>query len=347
MNQVKWGRVLFLSMLAFGLAIPAVAQVVELNDSQEPGSVLVFHKFRTGTVTIDDVATPRTEIEISVTCPSGSEPCEQGTDVKLKAHWVCPGPQENDEKFICQEVDFYLFTTVKGTIFFGPGSGSPAPPCSEGYLIVWVVDESDSAIKYDALIGNAVIRDSSGSAGAYNAVPIQAVSALATGAFTDVDGEGDLDFNGTTEYKAVTGRIFGTVRYERPANALPRIDTFLTLLTLDVKSNRPNYPTFVDLIFYSFDEVPISTFVEFICYRQVRLTTINGSLNEAVLGRKGLFESIAAEKVAIFGIDDTAGPVTLLAIVETQERNGNNSVVRQYSYSTYNDSVPVETAFEP
>jgi hypothetical protein len=91
-----------------------------------------------------------------------------------------------------------------------------------------------------------------------------------------------------------------------------------------------------------------------ICYKQVRLTTINGALIEEFFGRKGLFESTQAEKVPIFGIDDTTGPVTLLAIVETLEFNdngnandNNGTVSRQYSYSTYNDSVPVPTTFEP
>jgi hypothetical protein len=248
-------------------------------------------------------------------------------------------------KFVCSETNFDLFTTVKGTLFFGPGFGSPEPPCAEGYLIVWVIDESGRPIKYDALIGDAIIRDAAGSAGAYNAIPIQAVTGLATGDFTDVDGDASLDFDGATEYKAVTGRIFGTVQYETDDPA--RVDTFLTLLTLDVKSNRPNLPTFVDLNFYSFDEVLLSTFVEFICYRQVRLTEINRSLTEAVLGRKGLFESGPAQQVPIFGIDDPAGPVTLLAIVETLERNAGGNVIRQYSYSTYNDSRPVPTKFEP
>jgi hypothetical protein len=348
MNSVKWLRISFLLMLALGLVTPAVAQAPELNDSQEPGSVLVFHKFIAGTVTSGEVVMPRTEIEISVTCPKGSEPCEQGTDVKLKAHWVCPGSQFIEDKFVCHEINFNLFTTVKGTIYFNPENIPefsnqefvPPPPCPMGYLIVWVVNEFDQAIKYDALIGNAVIREESASAGAYNAVPIQAVTTLATGDPTDVDGAGDLDFDGATEYKAVTGQISGTVRYETP-----NINTFLTLLTLDVRSNQPNNPTFVRFNFFTHDEFLISTATEFICWAELRLTQINGALTEGIVGRKGLFESTEAVQKSVFDITQPPVPVTLLAIIETKERTP--TARREYSYSTYNDSVPVVTAFQP
>jgi hypothetical protein len=237
---------------------------------------------------------------------------------------------------------------VKGTIYFNPENIPefsnqefvPPPPCPMGYLIVWVVNEFDQAIKYDALIGNAVIREEWASAGAYNAVPIQAVTTLATGDPTDVDGAGDLDFDGATEYKAVTGQISGTVRYETPD-----IDTFLTLLTLDVRSNQPNNPTFVRFNFFTHDEFLISTATEFICWAELRLTQINGALTEGIVGRKGLFESTEAVQKSVFDITQPPVPVTLLAIIETKERGPNAR--REYSYSTYNDSVPVVTAFQP
>lgn len=354
MNGVKWLPVSFLLMLALGLAIPAVAQrPAELNDSQEPGSVLVFHKFITGSVTTaDDEVVPRTEIEISVTCPKGSA-CDQGTEVKLRAHWVCPGSQFVEDKFVCPEVNFDLHATVNGTIYFNPAGIPefsnqdfvPSPPCPRGYLIVWVINEGGQPIKYDALIGNAVLREAGGSAGAYNAVPIQAALALATGDLTDVDGQGDLDFDGT-EYQAVTGKVFGTVRY--PRLEPPIIDTFLTLLTLDVRSNQPNNPTFVKFNFFTHDEFLISTATEFICWVEVSLTNFNGGvLSEEILGRKGLFESTEAVQKSIFDIFQPPVPVTLLAIIETKERNVNNTIVREYSYSTYNDSEPVPTVFQP
>ena len=77
-----------LTVLFVGLALlvaPAatMGQMVEpeLNDSQEPGSVLVFPKFLRGTVATPDQGTlARTEIEISATCPRGAT-CVDGQAV--------------------------------------------------------------------------------------------------------------------------------------------------------------------------------------------------------------------------------------------------------------------------
>jgi hypothetical protein len=275
------------------------------------------------------------------------------------AHWVCPGSQDPQQKYICKETDFVLLTTVAGTISFNPDNNPPAvgnlggttgvraAPCNKGYLIVWVVDQFDRAIKFDGLIGDAVLRGSGAAASAYNAIPIQAYSGLAHGAFTDVDGDGALDFNGVSEYKAIAGTIIGSVRYDQPT--APGVDTYLTLLTLDVRSNRPNAPTFVDLVFYNQFEVPTSTFAEFICWGQFPLSSIDENLTAAAQGsRKGLVESGPAEKVDIFGIKDPQeGYVTLLGILSTKEEDTSGSVDRSYSYSLYHDGAPVKTYFKP
>jgi len=127
------------------------------------------------------------------------------------------------------------------------------------------------------------------------------------------------------------------------------VETSLTLLTLDVRSSSFNYPTFVNLRFWSPNEVPLSTSTSFICWEEVRITAINTNLTEAfMLGRKGLVESGGAFKIPIAGIADTPGPVTLLGIVETNEFNiPHDNVVRGDMYSLYNDSTPVPTAFRP
>ena len=67
----------------------------------------------------------------------------------------------------------------------GDGVGTrfvPPPPCPRGYLIGWVVNTSDRPIKFDGLIGDAVLRVSGGALASYNAIPIQADPALANGA---------------------------------------------------------------------------------------------------------------------------------------------------------------------
>jgi hypothetical protein len=371
--------VLFFVVLTLGAAAPVAARDAVLNDSAEPGSVIVFPKFVSGSVDTPDQGTlPATQFEISVTCPKGSA-CAEFQQVTLRAHWVCPGDAQN----VCRDVDFFLYGTVNGTIVFSPDSSFVTPPpCERGYLIAWVVGEFEHAIKFDALLGDAVIRGSATSARAYNALPIQAAASLSTGGPTDGNGDGRLAFDGS-EYQAVTGKIFGSVRFD---STDPGIETSLTLLTLDVRSNSQNDPTNVDLTFYNAFESASSTHTTFTCWQQVRLTDISPSLNTFdQSSAKGLVESTAARQ--------SSAPVTLVGFVETHESftlpvagSGSGNVVipypvdianlppgcqyidgppsriscdvdvhtvthvpgiREYAYSLYNDSTPVATTFCP
>jgi hypothetical protein len=348
-----------LTVLFVGLALlvgPAGTMAgVELNDSQEPGSVLVFPKFLRGRVTTPDQGVlATTEIEISATCPRGAT-CVDGQAVIIRAHWVCPGGPTTP----CRETDFTVRTTVRGSLFFNPENIPPAnasvpiPPCSGGYLIAWVVDNQGRPVKFDGLIGDAIIREGPDAAGAYNAIPIQAVSALANLALVSLGQEGALVFDGLDgHYKAVTGTVIGTVRYDRISTPTQApILTSLTLLTLDVRSNDFNFPTIVDLNFFSTTEVLLSTSTIFTCWTEVPLRAIDLNLVETFMGRKGLVESTEAEKEPIFGIDDRSGPVTLLGLIDTREftllPSGAVNLTRGYIYSTYNDSRPVPTSFVP
>src|SRR3989454_2578593 len=345
------------------------------NDSQQPGSVLVFPKFIRGTFTDAPVtgqaALARTELEISVKCPKGAT-CGANQAVRLRAHWVCPG---------CAETSFDLKTTVGGTLYFNPEGVTvvlgvvtanafpsnatttiPLPPCDRGYLIVWAIDGSGNAIKFDGLIGDAVLRDGStgeefASARGYNAISIQASENLPVGTedaptLTDVNGDGALDFDGS-EYQMVAGRIFGTVQYENPGATITGdaltlfgvVQTDLTLLTLDVASNRPNPITSVGLNFYTTGEDLVDAGTSFYCWSEQRLTDINAGFTTQRMGRKGLIESYFAEQAG--------APVTLLGIVETKEGDteiGPPAVffeLRDYSYSLSHDGNPVVTTFRP
>jgi hypothetical protein len=338
-----------------------VAADPSINDSGRPGSALVFAKFIRGTVNAGTAAAPvlvpRSAFEVSVTCPARAgalaNECSEGTRVVLRAQWVCPGRQTVQRKFACEVVDFVLATTVKGTVWFnpenlpsataptsGPNAVSvPQPPCPMGYLVVWVSSVGEHpgfAIKFDGLIGNAVLRTGAGSASAYNAVPIQGGYLSETG-----DSVTPFAFDGRS-YQRLPDRVGGPVRYERlPVAGLDLgpeagIETFLTLLTLDVNPNRPNAPVFVDLDFFNEVEEPISTSHEFVCWSEVRLRRINRNLAEP-FGRKGLLESGRARKERAFGIPDRPGVVSLLGIVETKERAGlgGGATVREYAYTLF------------
>jgi hypothetical protein len=351
-TQITLTGVAFL-IVVFAVASgpPAWAQVrpTTLADSQEPGSVIVFPKFIRGNVAPDGVPTPRTEFEVGVVCPKGVT-CTEQQKVKIRFHYVC-GTNESDisGSFICKETDFDAQTTVNGKLIFNPEGAppenfiTPIPQCQRGYLIGWVIDQADLGIKFDGLIGDAVLRESDTAVSAYNAIPIQANPATNPGD-TITDLNGPLNFDGG-EYQAVTGVIFGDVTYDRPIGAASPRATTLTLLTLDVLSNRPNNPTFVDINFYNAQEALLSTSTEFICWGEKQLSTqIDPNLTGALMGsRKGVFIAGPAEKIPFLGISDTSGPATLLGLVETLE--GPTLSERQYTYGVFNDSVPVPTTF--
>jgi hypothetical protein len=350
---VLWMGVFFLVLLAFGAAAPPVAHA-GLNDAQEPGSVLVFPYFRQGTVaTVESNDHPKTEIEISVTCPRGTQ-CADGEAVKLKALWVCPGDAVTNT---CGKVAFDLETTVNGTLVFHPGASAPptlagetvvpGAPCNRGFLLVWVVDHlgpTGRPIKYDGLIGNAVIRETTRPVAAYNAIGIQAGLLLPVRAPTDRNHNGKLDFNGI-EYMPVTGKIFGTVRYPQLSGAtgFPIDDTWLILLTLDVVAGGPNPPTSVDFDFFKADETLVHADVSFVCWTRVLLAGVVGAidpgLTAAVMGRKGLVESTSAVQAS--------RAVTLLGLVETVEYAAPPDIQRAWIYSLNTGGRPVPTTFAP
>jgi hypothetical protein len=384
--KIKGARLVALLVPALALAAPAFAQVrpKTLSDSQEPGSVIVFPKFIQGTVQLPEGGTaPITELEIGVVCPKGVV-CPEHQPIKLRLHWVC-GTSQADlaGSFICKETDFDLTATVFEKIVITPNgeaagtyaAGLPTkftPPAncpnSGGYLIAWVITPaSDTPIKFDGLIGNAVLRPgglagsmfaASPTAGAtYNAIPIQADPKLANAAAVTTNANRALVFDGAPgHYQAVTGQVLGDIRYTNLTTGPTFTKGVLTLLTLDVKSNRPNNPVFVDLDFFGGfgsaigNENQLSTSTEFICWEEIPITAINPALTTTLMGRKGVFVSAPATKVGIFGISDDTGPTTLLGLAETLEGGVFPPVApwpRAFFSNLFNSSVPVPTRFLP
>jgi hypothetical protein len=366
---IKYARFLLLLAPAVGLVMPAFAQARDplLSDSQEAGSVIVFPKFIKGTVNPDGVATPQTEIEVGVVCPNGVT-CPEHQPIKIRFHWVC-GTNEAAiaASFVCKETDFDVTTSVFGKVVFNangtsiPGSNPvqpgtpPAAECDRGYLIGWVINPAnDQPIKFDGLVGDAVLRTSDNAVSEYGAIPIQADPNLANGAaITTVadalTGTQSLRFDGADgHYQAVTGAIRADVRFDHVTGNAPYNRTSLTLLTLDTRSNLPNYPTFVALDFYNETERLTSTATEFICWEEVQLSDLDANLTREAQGvRKGLVVSGQAFKTPFNGIFDNQGPVTLLGLVETTEGPGTPALARLYVSPMYNNSVPIPTTFVP
>jgi hypothetical protein len=356
---------------ALALAAPAFAQVrsATLSDSQEAGSVIIFPKFLQAPVALPEGGiAPGTELEIGVVCPKGVI-CSEHQAVKIRFHWVCGTTEANaGTSFICQETDFDVTATVFEKIVLVP-DGTPAGgyvtglptktvpaancPQGGGYLIGWVITPtSDTPIKFDGLFGDAVVRTSGTAAAGYDAIPVQADPALANNAPITTNGNGGLIFDGAAgHYQTLAGQVYGDIRYSGTI-APTTAQGLITLLTVDVHSNRPNNPVFVDLDFFGGNpsaignENQLSTSTEFICWEEVPITAINANLITGEMGRKGVFVSSQATKVPLFGISDDSGPVTLLGLSEVRE-NAGTANERVIFSGLFNSSVPVPTHFTP
>jgi hypothetical protein len=379
---------------ALALVTPALAQrPANLADPQQPGSVIVYPKFVNelfnggSPIIVDGQTVAQTEIEIGAVCPPGFVNaggfCPQHEAIKIRFHWVCPGI-EGVNSNICPEEDFEVNITVNGKLAFSanglPINGNspplvPAPPCARGFLIGWVENTSDQPIKFDGLIGNAVIRGGNLAAGpnagsstavsAYSAVTIQADPALANLAPIPLAAGGALPFGGAGGYTTVTGVQIGDVRFDKTAPGLPLPNvlsrTSLTFIGLDLLSDRPNSPIFVPLNFYNeslgsavgstnpaFEHLT-STFTEFVCWTQVPLSALaGGNLTQAFQGtRKGVVIAGPANKVSDGNAPgDAPGPVTLIGLVETIEGTAPNAFMeRKYNFNMYSNLLPIGTCF--
>ena len=294
--------------------------------------------------------------------------------MRMRGHWVCPGSFATS---VCRETDFNISTTVEGTVSFNteglqpPANFAtvrvPPAPCPEGYLILWAINANGQPIKFDGLVGDAVVRWNNHAAGSYNAFAIQADTALASGARIagTASATSALPFDGLAgHYAAVTGTTMATIKYDTDAGSAAAPDasstTSLTLLTLDLLSNRPNYTVFTDLNFYDQTEFLWSTATSYTCWEEIPLSQIDPGLVRQNMSRKGFFYSVDANKVPNFGVVDTAGPVTQLGLIDTVECQyvgggggicvgapNNYSIVNHYMYRAYDDSVPVPTLYVP
>jgi hypothetical protein len=377
----KWGMAL---IPALALATPAFAQVVAvpdptLNNSELPGSAIIFPKFVKGTVNVDGNTFSRTEIELGAVCPAGLV-CVENTRVKVRAHWVCPGA-EGVNSNICPEQDFDITTlTVNGKVIFDPDGiaitgnpAVPAAPCDRGYLIAWVENTSDQPVKFDALIGNAVIRGPniststggvvagfSTAVSAYMAIPIQANLIDPVNNPTILGPTGPvlaqpLDFDGGVGgYQRLTDVQVADVRFDKLSLGapLPNIlsSTALVFLTLDVRSGLPNNPVFLPLSFYNEKQVLTSIDgYEFVCWDQPSLAFLDGgtgNLSQAFQAtRKGIVIAGPANKVQTNVGDPTSGPTTLIGLVETNEGSvANGFTERKYNFNMSNWCTQAITA---
>ena len=352
------GAAFFLG-IALALAMPSFAQAPEaiLSTSDEPGSVIVFPKFTKGTAVVGGTTSPRTEIEVDARCPNGVT-CSEEKPVAVRFHWVCPGSEDADAKYLCKETDFDVAIPIDGKASLNPEDPQLAaknpgasPPCPSGYLIGWVISPATGKpINFDALTGSAILRDGGGAPQSYRAFAIQADRNLADRAeiATDIDprtGTPSLVFDGGPgHYQPLAGAVPSNLEFHKLSGPLAS-GAALILLTLDVRANRPNYPTFVDFEFLSADGGRASTGRNFTCWAEIHHPNIdaNFTLAGARIDDVVVLSGKAA-KVPFGGISDVPGPVTLLGLVPAED--GGLTLDPAYLVQKFDSNKPT-TVFVP
>jgi len=337
---MKGAAFLLLLGVAFGPAIRSFAQAPEAisSTSEEPGSVIVFPKFAKGTVVVDGVTRPQTEIEVRARCPSGTT-CTEDEPVKIRFHWVCPGNSDKASNYVCKEADFDVRLSVNGKASVNPenpnlleNNTGIAAPCPSGYLIGWAI--------------SPVIQS-------YKAFAIQADRNLADRAeiATDIDprtGTPALVFDGGAgHYQVIGGAVPANLEYHKLTGPVATGGGPLILLTLDVRLNRPNYPTFVDLDFRGPDGGPASTSWNFRCWTEIQHPAIDANFTLAgAQNGNGVILSGRAEKAPVGPVSDIPGPVTLLGLVPADEGRGGRTMDLAYVVQRSDNSKPT-TVFVP
>jgi hypothetical protein len=351
--MIECMRFLLLLLPAFALAMPAWAGI--------PGSAIVLPKFIRGTVTVDGATTPATEIAVRAVCPSDIT-CTEDQQLRVKAEWVCPGLQSSETGAVCRGTSFEFTVTINGTVVFDPDNTPipggdpivvPVPECPRGFLFAYAIDMSSGRpIKFDALGGVAILRESGSAASGYTAALINGDPALASGDLISLGLDGALVLDGGPgHYQALASSVAGQLKFTRNTGAVPPDGfptTFLTLLTLDVRANQPNNPTSVPLNFFNELGQRVSTSTQFVCWAEQRVDKIDASLTFEGMGtREGLVLAGPAEKVPVTGTSDSTALATLMGLIETTEGPTPGSAEREYIVTLTPDKPLVSTSFVP
>jgi hypothetical protein len=294
------------------------------------GSVIVIRKFIKGSVVVDNglVPVPATEIAISVDCLS--VPCPDHQQTIIRAHWICPASESSEptanptsDRNVIRQTSFKFTVPHNGTAVFTPngtvirGSNSVpvhVAPCPKGFLIAYVVNEMGQPISFNALTGHVTLREDGSAVSSLAGVPIPADPDWQTGEPLNCSPDGALIFDGGPgHYAELKSRVRQNFRF-----ASRFADTFITLMTLNVRSNRPNLPTFVPFEFFNQHAQRIEKSTQFVGWTERRLDTI--VTFEEMGTRWGLAFSGEAMKIPRAGVsDDAPGPVSLLGLMEVFE----------------------------
>ncbi len=244
-----------------------------------------------------------------------------------------------------------------------------------------MVDTFDNPIKFDGLIGNAVLRGGqvpplpavgvSTAVSAYAALGIQAAENVGAptppGAPITLDATGALVFDGVPgHYTTVTNVQYGDIKFDRATpnegflnpptggvttEVLSR--SAIAFLTLDVISGRTNDPTWIDLSIYNESAATVSTSnpfferlasdtVEIICWGQIPLSSLAGGV--LTQAKQNTRKGVVIAKAS----DGNFLPRTLIGLIETIEGTVPNQLLeRKYNFNMSQGQFITSTTYRP
>jgi len=263
-----------LSIALAGVLAGAVnAASVEAQTLQEntPGSFLVFAKFDIRGETTTQYRIVNNEDQYA----------------RVKLNYVCPGVKFGDDR--CRALDRTVDFTPHQTRVIDVADQNP--PCNQGYAVAYVrsiapqaEDLSNSATpaatSYNALTGSYSI-NSGRRVEAENAFAVSSLAAQ--GASLGSGSPVSFTFGG--DYEAMPSNLytdFRSVAFGSEGGA--DVGSRLTLLSLDVLAGAQNPPVLANIDFWAANEEPFSTSLEFICWTEVQLDSIDANFLQDNLG---------------------------------------------------------------
>lgn len=253
------------SLKIFCLAAVAVGAVVATSvfaDGRKPGSVLIFPVHRSGAA-----AGWITVVNVTNINTLPQTPVSFGGSTLVHYDYVntIPNPQDEQMPLGCVRFDRVEFLTPADTL-------SVLTSChnavningQQGYLVVSAQDPAQFGIdwSHNFLMGSELVLNGSGTMYSMNALPFAAIPAA--GLPTDLDFQGDLDFDGV-EYEPIPDTLY--------------IDSFLAVaqsqLALLNLTGGPDAVTLVQMDVWNDNEFPLSTTKLFKCWFDVPLVNVS------------------------------------------------------------------------
>ncbi len=254
--------------LMTSLAASALATTV-LADGLNPGSALVYPVQYTGGVNGTPVGASANGIGgFSVICITNTnlDPIGGSTNVHFEYVNIV---EQKGEVVHCNVMDRVENLTPADNLCVLARCHN-ADIDNAGYLVVSAQDPEvfDQAWAFDHLVGSEVVVDFSGGFFTLNAIPFKSLQAEESA--TDVDGDGQLDFDGV-EYEGIPEELYLD-------SFVAAINQSLVLINL---TGGPKHKAFVAFDIFNDNEFALSATVSFQCWMQRCLGEEQASVPEA------------------------------------------------------------------